>query len=124
MIQTNDMNLYISVLKVFAGILIEGNFNNFGDYYRFLSKYISAISKLGMFRTYEIESFITDIDITYDSEIFIKRMEWLIKRLEKEKNKFNCDTFHDDINVILDFFTAVYNFYAASVVTEASLHKA
>lgn len=103
MIQTNDMNLYISVLKVFAGILIEGNFNNFGDYYRFLSKYISAISKLGMLRTYEIESFITDIDITYDIDIFIKRMECIIKRLEKEKNKFNCDTFHDDINVILDF---------------------
>lgn len=29
MIQTNDMNLYISVLKVFAGILIEAALYNF-----------------------------------------------------------------------------------------------
>ena len=102
-IPTNDMNLYISGLKVFLDIPIEGNFNNLIDYYRFLSKYISAISKLRMFRTYEIESFITDIDITYNIEIFIKRIECVIKRLEKEKNKFDCDTFHDDVNTILDF---------------------
>ena len=102
-----NIELFMSVLKVFIDIPIVGNFNNLDWYYSFLVKYINGIFKIGILRSSDTR--LTEIDIREirkDGDItgfLIEIIQRIIKRLRNERKKFDSDTFHDDIDTIISF---------------------
>lgn len=102
-----NIDLFLSVLKVFIDIPIVGNFNDFDAYYNFLVKSVNGIFKTGILRSSEtrlterdIRELRKDGDIT---EFLVEIIQRIIKKLRNEREEFDSDTFHDDIDTIINF---------------------
>lgn len=102
-----NIDLFLSVLKVFIDIPIVGNFNDFDAYYNFLVKSVNGIFMTGILRSSEtrlterdIRELRKDGDIT---EFLVEIIQRIIKKLRNEREEFDSDTFHDDIDTIVRF---------------------
>ena len=102
-----NIDLFLSVLKVFIDIPIVGNFNDFDAYYNFLVKSVNGIFKTGILRSSETRLTERDIrELRKDGDVtgfLVEIIQRIIKELRNERKEFDSDTFHDDIDTIVRF---------------------